>query len=199
MIPSLTPDARWKRRFSFLIVDVPGSYKRNLLRDCHLTGTSPAFILSSASRMEGIDPILIPDPEFQGPVAQSTPPSISSARPSPHSTLPPTLPTSPAAPHMRRGPWGEWKYPGQVAVADSPRPQASVWLLPSPPDHRAQHPPDASGTASGIPRMVPAHPRPVRIFRSRLRRRRVQQVSPSTRTPSPPARGIRGALRQPIS
>jgi hypothetical protein len=68
-------------RFSFLIVDVPARYQRNLLRDCHLTGTSPAFILSSASLMEGIDPILIPDPEFHGPVAQSTPPSISSARP----------------------------------------------------------------------------------------------------------------------
>ena len=104
MMRSLTPGARWKRRFSVLIVDVPATYQRNLLRDCHLTGTSSAFILSSASLMEDIDPILIPDPEFQGPVAQSTPPSISSARPSPHSTRPPTLPTSPAAPHMRSGP-----------------------------------------------------------------------------------------------
>jgi hypothetical protein len=89
---SLTPGARWKRRYSFLIVDVPASYQRNLFRDCHLTGTSPAFILSSGSLMEGIDPIFVPDSEFQGPVAQSTPPSISSARPSPYSTPPPTLP-----------------------------------------------------------------------------------------------------------
>src|ERR1700677_3507320 len=179
--------------------DIPASYQRNLLRDCHLRGTSPAFILSSALLMEGIDPILIPDPEFQGPVVQSTQPSISSARPSPHSTHPPTLPTSLAAPHMRCGLLAEWKCPGQVAAVDPPRPQASGWLLRSPPDRRVQHSPDASGTASGIPCMVPAHPRSVTIFRSRLRRLQVQQVSPSTRTPSPPAQGIRGALRQPIS
>jgi hypothetical protein len=43
MTRSLTPGARWQRRFSFLIVDVPASYKRYLLRACHLTGTSPAF------------------------------------------------------------------------------------------------------------------------------------------------------------
>jgi hypothetical protein len=61
----------------------------------------------SSSLTKGIDPVLIPDPEFHGPVAQSTPPSISSARPSPHSTRPPTLPTSPAVPHMRRGLWVE--------------------------------------------------------------------------------------------
>ena len=107
ILRSLTPCARRERRFSFLIVDVPASYRRNLLRNCHLTGTSPAFIFSSASLIEGIDTVLITDPEFQGPVAQSTPPSISSARPSPHSTRPPMLPTSPAALHTRRGPWAE--------------------------------------------------------------------------------------------
>ena len=33
-------DARCeKRSFSFLIVDVPASYRRNLLRDCYLAGT----------------------------------------------------------------------------------------------------------------------------------------------------------------
>lgn len=109
MMRSLTPGERWKDLDAFLvlIVDVPASYQRNLLRDCHVTGTSPVFILSSASLVEGIDPVLISDPEFHGSGAQSTPPSISSARPSPHSTRPPTLPTSPAAPHMRRGPWAE--------------------------------------------------------------------------------------------
>jgi hypothetical protein len=54
MMRPLMPGARWKRRFSFLIVDVPAGYQHNLLRDCHLTGTSPAFILSSSSLMEGI-------------------------------------------------------------------------------------------------------------------------------------------------
>lgn len=75
------PSRTCSSHFSFLIVEVPASYQRNLLRDCHLTGSSPAFILSSASLMEGIGPIVIPDPEFHGPVAQSTSPSISSARP----------------------------------------------------------------------------------------------------------------------
>jgi len=107
ILRSLVPGARRERRFSFLIVDVPASYRRNLLRNCHLTGTSPAFTFSFASLMEGKDTVLISDPEFQGPVAQSIPPSIASARPSPHSIPPPTLPTSPAAPHMRRGPWAE--------------------------------------------------------------------------------------------
>ena len=32
-------DLGFERRFSFLIVDVPASYQRNLLRDCHLAGT----------------------------------------------------------------------------------------------------------------------------------------------------------------
>ncbi len=52
MVRSLTPGVRWERRFLLLIVDVPASLQRNLLRDCYLTGTSPAFILSSASLME---------------------------------------------------------------------------------------------------------------------------------------------------
>ena len=42
------PGARWKRRFSFLIVDVPATYQRNLLRDCHLTETSCRSRLSKA-------------------------------------------------------------------------------------------------------------------------------------------------------
>jgi hypothetical protein len=33
ILRALTSGARWKRRFSFLIVDVPASYQRNLLRD----------------------------------------------------------------------------------------------------------------------------------------------------------------------
>src|ERR1039458_1153256 len=46
----------------------------------------------------------MPDLEFHGPVARSRLPSISSAHPSPHSTRTPTLPTSAAVPHRRRGP-----------------------------------------------------------------------------------------------
>ena len=99
--------ARRQRRFSFSIVDVPASYQRNLLRACHLTGTCSAFILSSGSLMEGMKSILIPDPAFQGTVARSTPPLVSSARPLLYSTGPPTLPTSSAAPRMRREPWAE--------------------------------------------------------------------------------------------
>jgi hypothetical protein len=48
MMRSLTAGAKWKRRFSFLIQDVPASNERSLLRDWPLTGTSPAFILSSS-------------------------------------------------------------------------------------------------------------------------------------------------------
>ena len=39
ILRSLTPGARWKWRFRFLVVDVPASYQRNLLRDCYLAGT----------------------------------------------------------------------------------------------------------------------------------------------------------------
>jgi hypothetical protein len=97
-----------KRCFSFLIVDVPASDQHNLFRDCDLTGTPPAFIRSSSSLIEGINPILIPDPELHGPVAQSTLSSmIASALPLLHSKHLPTLPTSPGAPYMRHGPWAE--------------------------------------------------------------------------------------------
>ncbi len=66
MMRSLTPGARWKRRFSFLIVDVPASYQRNLLRDCHLTGTPSVLILSSRFAHGSIDPILMPDSRVPG-------------------------------------------------------------------------------------------------------------------------------------
>ena len=81
-------------RFLFLIVDVPASYKRNLLRNCQLDGNLSCFILSSDLRMIGDDPILMPDPESQVRVARSTPSLIPAARPSRHSTRPPMLPTS---------------------------------------------------------------------------------------------------------
>jgi hypothetical protein len=47
------------------------SAPRSLPRHCHLTRTSPDFILSTASLLEGVDPIPMPDPNSQGPVARS--------------------------------------------------------------------------------------------------------------------------------
>src|ERR1700678_729550 len=78
MTRSLTPSERRQRPFSFFLVDLPASDQRNLLCDGHLTGISSAFILASGSRMGDIDPVLNSDPGFQGPVAQSTLPLISS-------------------------------------------------------------------------------------------------------------------------
>ena len=107
MTRSLTPSEKRQRRFSFFLVDPPASDQRNLLCDGHLTGISSAFILASGSRTGDVDPIFNSESGFQGPIARSTPPLISSARPSPHSTPPPMLPKSSAAPHMRHGPWAE--------------------------------------------------------------------------------------------
>src|SRR5271154_953778 len=199
MMRSLTTGERWKDPHVFLVLNC-GCSRQLPTR----SSSRPSFDGNSSCphpficvAIKGVDPVLTPDPEFHGPVARSTL-SFSSVRPLPHSKLPPTLPMSPAARYTQREPWAESKCLAQIAAADSQRPRALALLLPSPLDRRVQHSPDGSKTASGTQRMVPLHSRFARTFQSRLRRLRVQRVSPSTRTPSPPAPGIRGELQLPI-
>jgi hypothetical protein len=102
-------DARCEMEAAFLVLNCgcsrpsPTQSSSRLSFDENFSCLHPFICFANGS----IDPILIPDPQFHGPVAQSTPPSISSARPSLYSTRPPTLPKFPAAPHRRRGPWAE--------------------------------------------------------------------------------------------
>src|ERR1700733_6212050 len=104
------------------------------------------------------------------PAARSTLSPISSVRPWPHSTLPPTLPIRPAALHTRRVLSGESSCPVRGAAVGRPRPQASGRLLRSPLGRPVPLRPDASETVSETPRMVPEHLRSLQIYRNRLRK-----------------------------
>ena len=134
IIRSLTPGARWKGRFSFLIVDVPASYQTQSSSRLLFGGNSPALILSSSSLMKGVDPILIPDPDV--PWASCSIHSAIDFFGSPMAAFD----TSSHASHVSsRSAYaaralGRMSCPARVAAADFPRPQASGWLLPSPPD-----------------------------------------------------------------
>src|SRR5579863_3218536 len=117
------------------------------------------------------------DLEFREPAARSTLSPISSVRPWPHSTLPPTLPIRPVALDTRRVLWAKSSYPVRVAAADRSCLQASVRPLQSPPGRLVQVRLDASETASEIPRMAPEHPRSLRIYRNLLRMLQAQPAS----------------------
>src|SRR5579863_5504343 len=118
------------------------------------------------------------DLEFREPAARSTLSPISSVRPWPHSTLPPTLPIRPVALDTRRVLWAESSCPVRVAAVDRPRPQASGRLLMSLPGRPVPVRPDASENASETLRTAPDYPRSLRIYRNRLRKLQAQPASP---------------------